>query len=164
VDKFDWLANPTADERLKEYYDAGFSASQIATKINLEFRAGLTRNAIIGRVHRRGLQRNGKAARFYSGRKPRAPKPRAEPRIKARRAEEPPSFACEPIPDEMLPAAEGCTLLELTNETCRWPYGDPSNADFRFCGKIGADLVVARPYCAGHRRQSFARFNHQPGA
>ncbi len=41
----------------------------------------------------------------------------------------------------------GCGLLELTDATCRWPVGDPGEADFAFCG---AAPFKPYPYCVGH--------------
>jgi GcrA cell cycle regulator len=40
-----------------------------------------------------------------------------------------------------------CTLLALTAETCRWPVGDPGEADFVFCG---AAPLKRYPYCLAH--------------
>jgi len=47
------------------------------------------------------------------------------------------------------PAVRQVSLLELTEETCRWPLGDPSTPDFGFCG---ARPVAGRPYCVHHLR------------
>ena len=40
-----------------------------------------------------------------------------------------------------------CGLLELTAATCRWPVGEPGEADFVFCG---AAPFRRYPYCVGH--------------
>ena len=37
--------------------------------------------------------------------------------------------------------------------TCHWPFGHPSEPDFRFCG---AAAVIGRPYCAEHGKQASA--------
>ena len=37
--------------------------------------------------------------------------------------------------------------MELTDDTCRWPVGDPSTVDFFFCG---AQPLPDKPYCAAH--------------
>jgi GcrA cell cycle regulator len=29
---------------------------------------------------------------------------------------------------------QGCSLLELTSRSCRWPIGNPRSEDFRYCG------------------------------
>jgi GcrA cell cycle regulator len=44
------------------------------------------------------------------------------------------------------------TLLELTEETCRWPIGDPGQADFFFCG---GRTITSLPYCAYHSRVAY---------
>lgn len=44
------------------------------------------------------------------------------------------------------------TLQELDPKSCRWPVGDPGNADFRFCG---ADSLTGHSYCASHCRTAF---------
>jgi GcrA cell cycle regulator len=49
----------------------------------------------------------------------------------------------------------GKTLLELTNDTCRWPIGDPSKKSFHFCGEPGADLENGVPYCERHRQRAY---------
>lgn len=51
----------------------------------------------------------------------------------------------------------GKTLLQLTNETCRWPHGRPGAAGFFFCGAQGADLENGLPYCAAHLRRAYVK-------
>ena len=40
-----------------------------------------------------------------------------------------------------------CGLLDLTEATCRWPVGEPDQADFAFCG---AAPFKHYPYCVAH--------------
>lgn len=47
------------------------------------------------------------------------------------------------------PAGQRCTLLELTNWTCRWPVTD--DHPFEFCAGP-ADLAAGVVYCARHAR------------
>ena len=51
----------------------------------------------------------------------------------------------------------GKSLLELSNESCRWPIGDPSKKSFHFCGEPGADLEQGVPYCERHRQRAYQR-------
>lgn len=44
-------------------------------------------------------------------------------------------------------------MLTLTVASCRWPIGDPRDADFGFCGRARAD----GPYCQGHSQMAFRR-------
>jgi GcrA cell cycle regulator len=64
-------------------------------------------------------------------------------------------FEPEPEPelvDNVIPIGQRRTILELTEETCRWPIGDPGSADFFFCGgPTGTGL----PYCGYHSRVAY---------
>jgi GcrA cell cycle regulator len=113
-------------ELLKTLWTDGLSASQIAAEMG-----GITRNAVIGKAHRLKLP----------GRTKKVPA-RRQPRVRI----VPP----EPMPeivDNVIPLGQRRTLLELKEETCRWPIGDPGSADFFFCGGGARD---GAPYCAGH--------------
>lgn len=144
-------------ETLKKLWSEGLSASQIASRIG-----GVTRNAVIGKVHRLGL----------SGRAPtsRAASPRPRPRIAApRRATKPRFAAVGPValrqPFQMeaepyvssyeeldIPASDRKSLLDLMESSCRWPIGDPQHDDFHFCNR---SKVAGLPYCEFHARRAF---------
>jgi GcrA cell cycle regulator len=47
------------------------------------------------------------------------------------------------------------TLFELTNECCRWPYGELGTRRFLFCGAVGADISRGIPYCPRHMKQGY---------
>lgn len=42
--------------------------------------------------------------------------------------------------------------IALTIDTCRWPFGDPVNSDFHYCGELP---LIGRPYCDMHDTQSY---------
>ena len=44
------------------------------------------------------------------------------------------------------------TMANLEQNECRWPIGDPRDADFHFCGALQAS---GRPYCAHHWAMAF---------
>lgn len=48
------------------------------------------------------------------------------------------------------------TIMELREGMCRWPIGDPTSPEFRFCG---ARADIGSPYCDHH-----ARIAYQPAA
>jgi GcrA cell cycle regulator len=135
-------------ELLRKLWSEGLSASQIATRIG----GGITRNAVIGKVHRLGLEGR---MRTGSG----APQPDAGSGIGAsgiglRRADASvvpvePAPVAEPESD---PATAKVTLLHLTEQTCKWPIGDPGTPSFHFCGQR-AELGL--PYCAAHARIAY---------
>ena len=46
------------------------------------------------------------------------------------------------------------TVLTLTDACCRWPIGDPRQADFHFCGK---PKRAGQSYCQEHYRKAYQR-------
>lgn len=43
-------------------------------------------------------------------------------------------------------------LMQLTSQTCKWPIGDPQQADFCFCGHAPRENS---PYCEYHARAAY---------
>jgi len=149
-------------ELLKKLWSEGFSASQIAAEMG-----GVTRNAVIGKVHRLGLSGRGKTNGPGAAR-PRKPRPlslvpaspQAMPRgntvLAARFAPRPeivqPVAEIRLDEDVVIPFSERVTIMELREFMCRWPMGDPTKPDFRFCGGGAAGGL---PYCAHHSRIAY---------
>lgn len=143
-------------ELLKKLWQDGHSASQIASELG-----GVTRNAVIGKVHRLGLSGRGKAqvASATRVRKPRTPsaqtKPRAPRASAAKAVKLDPELETKSIPVPkvepqealVVPISKRATILTLTETTCKWPIGDPGDPDFHFCGNPSAEDA---PYCKYH--------------
>jgi GcrA cell cycle regulator len=150
------------DERigtLKRMWAEGQSASQIAKELG-----GVTRNAVIGKVHRLGL-----AGRTTPSRPVKRPPRLAQPKPK----QEAPVIAAAPAPAPILakpvvkpqPApvmtkplnpvalADGghASILTLRDTMCKWPIGDPADPKFAFCGRKSD----CGPYCAEHAKVAF---------
>lgn len=53
----------------------------------------------------------------------------------------------------------GVALLDLKESMCRYPHGDPMEADFHFCGARKAD---GSPYCEAHTRVCFVPVSRKP--
>lgn len=53
------------------------------------------------------------------------------------------------VGEKQIPEGQRCTILTLTEATCRWPIGDPSGEEFYFCG--GAS-EIGHPYCEHHSK------------
>lgn len=146
-------------ELLKKLWAEGLSASQIAGRIG-----SVTRNAVIGKVHRLGLSGRATTTRMKSHR----PRPRpaavkrppaaAKPRfanvgntaLRALYQEAEPYVA--PVEELVIPLAERKSIQSLDECSCRWPIGDPQEAEFHFCGKT---KVTGLPYCEFHARRAF---------
>jgi GcrA cell cycle regulator len=136
-------------EQLKSLWAEGRSASAIAARLG-----GVTRNAVIGKVHRLGL-----AARSITSRRPRSlrrsPATRRPKRsaIRSSKLSSPPPLAtaAATLLGGLGSAPEiPVTVATLTGQLCRWPEGDPKQAGFHFCGrrKAGAPGPYCRPHAA----------------
>jgi len=129
----------------------GLSASQIAKQLG-----GVSRNAVIGKVHRLGLAGRAapsqparpafKAPRLPSRAAPLAPRPVAP--IKAPPA--PALAAPTRTVDREEPGA--ATVLTVGPHMCKWPIGDPLSDSFTFCARRAPD---GRPYCGDHAQKAY---------
>ncbi|WP_158807726.1 GcrA family cell cycle regulator [Beijerinckia sp. L45] len=153
-------------ELLRKLWLDGLSASRIAT----ELAGGVTRNAVIGKVHRLGLSGRVKAAAPSNPARPResAPQSSARAPIAPQRAAAMPmrgnaALAVQPRPlamaqvqrssGDVVPMNEPVTIMELRESSCRWPVGDPTSAEFRYCG--GKATAGEGPYCNYHSRMAY---------
>jgi len=161
-------------ELLRQLWLDGKSASQISAALG----AGLTRNAVIGKVHRLGLAGRAKAPQAQHNAGAAAPKAQAAPRrtsvaTAAGAAGRPATGAqiatptvvhgntalavtreaapsAQPVRIEkevVVPLSLRVTIVELKESMCRWPLGDPSSPEFRYCG---SPAYGATPYCKHH--------------
>jgi GcrA cell cycle regulator len=143
-------------ELLKKLWSDGLSASQIAAELG-----GITRNAVIGKVHRLGLSGRAKSANAGTPRPRKARTTTHMLRIgrAAIRGNTAMAHAyeieAEPEPqliDNIIPIGQRRTLLELNEHTCHWPVGDPGGGEFFFCG---GNSLPGLPYCAHHSRIAY---------
>ena len=145
---------------LKKLWLEGQSASQIAKQLG----GGVTRNAVIGKVHRLGLpgraapSQPARTATSFRTTRPRPAAPAATPaqapqasaprRLEAVSSKPvPPTPPAAPIPD--LPGT--ATVMTLGAHMCKWPIGDPSSREFSFCGRRASEGV----YCVEHARVAY---------
>lgn len=162
-------------EKLTKLWAEGLSASQIAAQLG-----GVSRNAVIGKVHRLNLPGRAKSggaiatARPAAAKRPAAPaaprpqtftaRPAAAPSRTANRNTAPSSMKDEfetnefPMHDysasanASVPNARRLALTELTERTCKWPVGDPLTDDFHFCG---CEASESSPYCKFHAKMAY---------
>src|SRR5579863_10002 len=136
-------------EQLRHYVASGLSCSQIAAEI------GVTRNAVIGKIHRLGLGPGRPAAAPARCCPPRARRPRFSPQRQHLRlifAQAPCVAGDEAVDTVPIDSTQRCSLLELAQDKCRWPVGDPCAADFVYCGN---QAIAGFSYCAGHARMAY---------
>jgi GcrA cell cycle regulator len=164
-------------ELLKKLWLEGLSASQIAGMLG----EGVTRNAVIGKVHRLKLSGRAKPASA-------PPRVRPNPRPAPRRVASPshrPSMnggmkprvasggggaiqgatalkfveefdqqleAAPEVAELFIPEEQRLNLLQLNEHTCKWPIGDPLTPNFYFCGQHSEE---GKPYCDFHSRRAY---------
>jgi len=155
-------------ELLKKLWAEGLSASQIAAQLG-----GVSRNAVIGKVHRLKLSARGRAqgaparqkkaaaavsaAGAAAARRQRASRPVATSvgatALKVQFEEDAVAYHyLRPVENVVLPISRNLKLVELTERTCKWPNGDPLAEDFSFCGN---DAGETGPYCSYHSRLAY---------
>ena len=145
-------------ELLKKLWAEGLSASQIAGRLG-----GVTRNAVIGKVHRLGLSGRATSSRSSS------PRPRRMHVPRANRApslmfgtrgntalkpsyEEELELSPAPLRELVIPLNERASILTLKESMCKWPIGDPGEPEFHFCGRKSC---ASLPYCEHHARMAY---------
>ena len=148
-------------------------------------RLGISKNAVVGKLHRLGwTSRAGDAVAddkkssdkkqntTESKKKPVAkvtakPVKQVKPSKKGEKSVDKPKVA--PIQKPKRSTIRGMKestvhqrmvqhALEMANlkpNQCRWPIGDPDSDDFHFCG---APVFVGKPYCYEHCKQAY-QFN-----
>lgn len=138
---------------LQTLWGQGYSASQIAAQL-----PGVTRNAVIGKIHRLGKRPEAPVDRprpallaAHARRRPAA--------VEARRATPQPQaqahadWSARPFRRAALLEEPGlATFKTLEAHMCRWPIGEPDETGFSFCGR---SVEGSRPYCQGHSRVAY---------
>ena len=139
----------TSEERvafLKADFVAGLSGGQIAKRLTAKFKSPVSRNAVIGKLSRLGLSdpsRVGATKKVSVGRIANAKPPRVSPPPAAEAPERPMGK------DHGLTAT--ATLATLGAHGCKWPIGDPRDADFGMCGRFRTHHA----YCEAHRKIAY---------
>lgn len=163
-------------ETAKRLSAEGKSATVIANALRAE-NPGITRNAVIGKLHRLGCAGGG-----HQPSKDKARAPSQLPRIKRHAAPQIASSGLRPTVQalrEIVPASRrgtgarkrtprvelhvecdrvlvfgSITISDLNEDVCHFPYGDPRDLEtFRYCGSFVGE---GERYCGGHRRMMYA--------
>lgn len=128
--------------RLVQLWRSGASASTIAGELG-----GVSRNAVLGKLHRLGLAERQAPAR-PGARGPRSPQP--APRPPPRRRSRPRGASAPAAPAQTLET--GTTdVLGVGGRACRWPIGDPLAPGFTLCGRPASRGA----YCAVHGARAY---------
>ena len=134
-------------EQLRQHVVSGLTCSQIAAEI------GVTRNAVIGKIHRLGLSPTRPPSALPRSYASREQQPRLPSQRRLLRLVDAQSSRCDAaLAFAPVESANRCSLLEIAADACHWPLGDPHAADFAFCGNTA---VPGLSYCVGHARMAY---------
>ena len=137
---------PEKIELLKQQWDAGMSITQIGKNL------GMTRNAVVGKAHRMGLQRReSPIVRSAAGSAPAVARPRRSEAPAAPRPQQP----APPV------AAAPARPFNPNAPRCKFPIGDPKSPGFHFCTN---SALEGYPYCAEHCAVAYSGWNAEAKA
>ena len=126
--------------RLRELWDQGLPTAQIGKLL------GFTKNAVVGKAHRIGLERRPSPIRRTAvkpdrkkARTPVMPSLNFENTKELNNTQSRETSIFQPVVKNLftLPKKRGC----------EWPEGHPNEPDFHFCGK---ERFEEKPYCLNH--------------
>jgi GcrA cell cycle regulator len=131
-------------ELLKKLWSDGLTASQVSRRMA----CGVSRNAVIGKVHRLGLELRGPSkprVRKVNPRKIKSQPPIKPSKLAAVFKKSDPS----PLPPEGVIPPTAKALMSLEAGDCRYPYG---TGPYLFCACKAAPGL---PYCEAHARVAY---------
>jgi len=154
-------------ELLRKLWSEGLSASQIAAQLG-----SVTRNAVIGKVHRLKLSGRGRTTAAAPRQKKTSSSASGGKSVSRAAtvtrsittsigatalqtqfdAEPVARYHTRPIENVVVPISRRLQLVQLSERTCKWPNGDPLTEEFSFCGN---DAGETGPYCTYHSRIAF---------
>lgn len=154
-------------QMLVELWGSGLSASEISRRLG-----GVTRNAVIGKVHRLKLSsrvspinnRQPRQSMKSAGHRsvaaaPRQKMLRALPSVPSQQSQARAAGVIQ-RPSQMIDLDKvpptALSPLQATERHCRWPVGDPRSPDFKYCGCTPSEGL---PYCFDHARVAYQGFS-----
>ncbi len=125
---------------LERLWATGASTAEIGRQIDV------SKNAVVGKVHRLGLPGRPSPIRRGAG----AKRPIGERK------------ECQDSREvvEVRQAPRRPAVVDLHAPPCQWPFGDPGDEDFHFCG---APVLASRPYCPEHCARAYVRDERRDG-
>lgn len=136
-------------EELRKMWDRGMTTGQIAKALNV------TKNSIIGKVHRLCLTARPSPIKKAPAKLEKAPTSGSKTTTTTKKsAESNTDFTSVEEKVEQSVEETNIPLVKLDNHTCRWPLGDPRDDDFCFCGKR---VKTGQTYCEEHSAIAYVR-------
>lgn len=148
-----WDKNEGLEKAVTDLWTEGLSALTIASRLG----HGLTRNAVVAKIHRlraQGMQLRGRplvrgTAMAKKPKRRRASNiPGGAPARSAAQSRLSLVFSAVPFQatqDDTKPTVK--EVIDLEKHHCRWPIGEVGHSDFGFCGQT---RFMGLPYCQAH--------------
>jgi len=134
-------------DSLKEMWKKGLTTNEIAKEL------GVSKNSIIGKVHRLNL-----TARPSPIKKKEKSTPKSMMNVLTQKSEavsDEGSIGMRTSSLQTKSYKHTCIKLsELDSHTCRWPIGDPKDENFCFCGK---KVRAGETYCDEHAEIAYVK-------
>jgi len=124
-------------EELKRLWGEGLTTGEIGKTL------GVSKNAVVGKAHRLGLQGRPSPIRRPEDEIPAAAEAEVVPPAPEKTSRRPSKSAKKTATAK----EKRFTVNDLVSTSCRWPIGDPKDEDFHFCGK---EAMPGKPYCLDH--------------
>lgn len=155
-------------DQLREMWKQGLTTGEIGKRL------GVSKNSIVGKVHRLGLSGRPSPIKKKDEVTPKADEKESSsaqnktPKIKPEKVSAPKAQKSEKHVEEeniveekidVLPETKHhhsgkTSLTDLDNHTCRWPIGDPKDENFHFCGK---KVRIGQTYCDEHANIAYVK-------
>lgn len=146
-------------EKLRRMWKQGLTTNEIAKNL------GVSKNSIVGKVHRLNLTARPSPIKKKNEQSPEkvVEKISAHDEKSLKNSKNVKKITIEPVEIKISSAPavsansnkNGCVpLTELDNHTCRWPLGDPRDENFCFCGK---KVRSGQTYCEEHAAIAYVK-------
>jgi GcrA cell cycle regulator len=137
----DWTSEQIT--QLTQLWRDGLSTAEIGKRL------GISKNAVVGKAHRLHLDSRPSPIKRVG------PRPAIVRHTTHVRPAVPPA-APAPAPQPAAPPR----VVELSNQSCRWPIGHPGDADFHFCTQRA---IQGKPYCVEHAAVAYVKAKPKTG-
>jgi len=126
--------------KLRDLWDQGLPTAQIGKLL------GFTKNAVVGKAHRIGLERRPSPIRRTAV-KPDRKKARSPiiPKLNFETTKD--EIKDKPVVQQNFQPIVKNLFTKKVRRGCEWPEGHPDESDFKFCGK---ERFEEKPYCINH--------------
>ena len=141
--KYNSPHSPWTEERndmLRELWAEWLSCSKIAAQLG-----STTRNAVIGKAHRLGLESRPSPVKFSDGSD-------RTMRRRVTKAHKEINTVVVPLFDDAPTRRATPVIIGSSTATCQWPHGNVGEPGFGFCGSASD---AGRPYCAKHVKRAY---------